>query len=115
MIQTLAFPCYECKKQFNSFNKLRTHELFDHGHFVENCKIPKKSFNKKEYLKEYLKEYRRKNHSKILELHKQYYQKNKDRIKTYHKQYYRKNKGRILESYHIRKQLKQLINEESEK
>ena len=35
----IVIKCYECKKEFRSFNNFRSHELFDHGHIVEKCEV----------------------------------------------------------------------------
>ena len=126
----LIFRCYECDRLFTSMKNLRSHELFDHGHFVGNCEVNEDKINKiksvmenerlnrqKERRKEYLnsdhfKSLRRKhyqnNKERISNEFRRHYLKNKEKYAKKHSEYYQKNKEEIKrkknQDYHKNKE-----------
>lgn len=96
MTGQIVFRCYECKKEFRSFDSFRSHELFDHGHVVENCKVNFEKIKNK-LLKQKIQEKKEKR--------KEYYL--SDHFRSLRRKCYQRNKERILregrETYQRRK------------
>ena len=82
----IFFPCYECECHFFSFNAMRSHVLFTHGHIVEDCRVAVKrsdeECDKNRYIRRQLTQ-------------KKYYERNRDRVITYVRMWRKKNKERV--------------------